>query len=181
MINIYFSRITIHFRKLCYNIIIIQVRILIANWNTIYYRQCNKMMQFNCITISSQLFVHINFLQLFKIISFLLLTSIWYPIEWTWSHLKQLINLMKILKQLICYNTFLKIVQNISWYLIVNDNYHINVESAAGLEGVGDELAVEAVFVSSTSIIVHADFRIRGWNCARCCNRTNGFVYGFVV
>lgn len=35
--------------------------------------------------------------------------------------------------------------------------HQTNVESAAGLDGVGDELAVEAVLVSSTSIIVHAD------------------------
>lgn len=35
-------------------------------------------------------------------------------------------------------------------------NYLIKVESAAGLDGLDEELAVEAVFVSSTSIIVHA-------------------------
>lgn len=33
----------------------------------------------------------------------------------------------------------------------------MKVESAAGLEGAGDELAVEALFVSSTSIISHAE------------------------
>jgi hypothetical protein len=35
--------------------------------------------------------------------------------------------------------------------------YLIKVESAAGLEGLGEELAVDAVLVSSTSIIVHTD------------------------
>lgn len=35
----------------------------------------------------------------------------------------------------------------------------IKVESAAGLEGLGEELAVEAVLVSSTSIIIHTDGR----------------------
>lgn len=35
--------------------------------------------------------------------------------------------------------------------------YLMKVESAAGLDGLGEELAVEAVFVSSTSIIVHYD------------------------
>lgn len=33
----------------------------------------------------------------------------------------------------------------------------MKVESAAGLEGLGEELAVDAVLVSSTSIIVHTD------------------------
>ena len=36
-----------------------------------------------------------------------------------------------------------------------NDHHLMKVESAAGLEGAGEELAVEAVFVSSTSIISH--------------------------
>lgn len=33
----------------------------------------------------------------------------------------------------------------------------MKVESAAGLDGLGDELAVDAVLVSSTSIIVHTE------------------------
>lgn len=33
----------------------------------------------------------------------------------------------------------------------------MKVESAAGLEGLGEELAVDAVLVSSTSIIIHTD------------------------
>lgn len=36
-------------------------------------------------------------------------------------------------------------------------SYLMKVESAAGLDGLGEELAVDAVLVSSTSIIVHAD------------------------
>ena len=35
--------------------------------------------------------------------------------------------------------------------------YLMKVESAAGLEGLGEELAVDAVLVSSTSIIIHTD------------------------
>lgn len=33
----------------------------------------------------------------------------------------------------------------------------MKVESAAGLEGLGEELALDAVLVSSTSIIIHTD------------------------
>lgn len=39
----------------------------------------------------------------------------------------------------------------------VRFSHLIKVESTAGLEGLGEELAVDAVLVSSTSIIVHTD------------------------
>lgn len=38
---------------------------------------------------------------------------------------------------------------------LVKNFYLMKVESAAGLEGAGEELAVEAVLVSSTSIMSH--------------------------
>jgi len=43
--------------------------------------------------------------------------------------------------------------------------YLIKVESAAGLEGLGEELAVDAVLVSSTSIIVHTDDHHHHYQC----------------
>lgn len=42
-------------------------------------------------------------------------------------------------------------------YVLLRLSHLMKVESAAGLEGLGEELAVDAVLVSSTSIIVHTD------------------------